>query len=412
MIEITDLNTDCLYLIFNHLDVNDLTNMAQVNFEFESIASDVYRRNYVDYKIQIDETENEDLQKPYHIDQIQQFIKIQDFKVASNVMKYFGNHIRNLSIRNNPSRNYTSGSDWTMINQFINKYASKSVVHLKLNIIGNELWPLIEIPFTNVKKLDIEVAQLNEKNDGMKLNEMCPNLKALHIRLIGEINYDFINCELPHLQHLDIKFYNWYENRKEQIIGLIRKNAQIRSVAAKYTPPTFVKVVQELLPILENLTLEFSDDKNEALHFKSVKHCVLHTSWFMKIKKLSFSRLESLETTYSMREFEKFTEFFRRHTTLERLTLYSNQFAQLQLDLLTADLVNLVEMIVKDYFEMNINDVNRFIESHSKLMKFQFKPKKITNADWEIFCKKFEENWHTIYIEEKNAFLFERKNML
>lgn len=81
----------------------------------------------------------------------------------------------------------------------------------------------------------------------------------------------------------------------EEIIGLIEKNLQIRSMDIVSTVPELAKVVNELLPRLENIALHFNDQQNEPLHFENVKHCTLDTYYDTTITNLSFSCLESLE---------------------------------------------------------------------------------------------------------------------
>lgn len=392
------------------LDVNDLINIAKISSEFTYIASNIYHRKYADYEIRIERIEYEWHEEPYSIEESPKYIIVRDFQLASDMLKYFGNRFRNLFIRNDSSRNYTLGSDWATINQFVNEYASESVVHLKLNEISKELWSLFTIPFTNVEALYINI---KTDTDGMKLNQLCPNMKEFHIDLINAANYDSINCELPHLQHLDISISMrnpW--NKKDQILGLIRNNPQIRSIVAVHTPPTFIRRVSEYLPNLKYLTLQFHDDQNGLIHFDSVRHCVLYTNTIDTLKNLSFLHLESLQMQYSPEELDKFTEFFLRHKSLKRLTVLPKQNTQFQLNLLTVDLVNLVEMTVEFHSDINIDNVTKFIENHPKLIKFQFKPNIMESSDWEVFCKKFEQDWHIVSIEQRNAFSFERKKML
>lgn len=44
--EFTDLNDDCLYIIFKHLDGDDLLNLPRVSEQFFALAIDIFRLKY------------------------------------------------------------------------------------------------------------------------------------------------------------------------------------------------------------------------------------------------------------------------------------------------------------------------------------------------------------------------------
>lgn len=394
-----------MYLIFDKLELSDLINIVQINSEFQDLATNVFRRKYSNYEIDILATKCDHYEGAYDIIDSKRYIKVRDVQIPSNIMKYFGNYIQKLAIRNFKYRNYTSGSDWAMVNRVVNEYGSELITQLSLGEISRNLWPHFTKPFSKVEKLDITI---EDDTDGMKLTELCPNLRELHISVTKDANYDFIDCELPHLVHLDIRYRG---DVTEQMVSMIRKNPQIRRVVVdRYTTPSFYKVIAENLANLEHLTLTFIDDYSDPLHFKSVKHCVLHATSLMTLTNLTLSQLESLETSFWRGEREKFTEFFRRHRNLKRLNL-SVHNTQLQLDVVTADLVNLVEMNVETNSEINVVHVIKFIEIHPMLLKFKFNTNKIGKTDLEELRRRFELDWHIENIGD-GSFLFEKKQEL
>lgn len=152
------------------------------------------------------------------------------------------------------------------------------------------------------------------------------------------------------------------------------------------------------------------DDNNEPLHFDSVRHCILHTNSFSTIKNLSFSHLESLETTYTDKEHGKFNDFFRRNKNLSQLYLRSICGTKLNIVELTAELPNLTEMIVKFYSGVYVEHVIRFIVGHRKLMKFQCPVHEIAKEQRERLRVRFERDWHIRSIFDINvAFVFEKR---
>lgn len=295
----------------------------------------------------------------------------------------------------------------------MNEYGTESLTQLTLGSAGNKLWPYLTLPFKKVETLFIG---MRTDTDGMKLNQMCPNLKVLRAWFYTDANYDFIDCELPHLDYLEVFFVNrstaW--NREKQITSFIKKNPQIRSVDAQLTGPEFVKMINEQLPYLQNLKFAFDDNRNGPTHFENVKHCTLRTSSRSTIRNLTFSNLESLEIDYNFRYQEKFTDFFRRHSNLTKLRMRLIWDAFVDLDNFTAELANLTEMflIVRCHYSIDIQTLTRFIENHPKLMKIQFPAYSNDETNRKHVHEKFGMEWnikHIIDLGQTGAFEMERK---
>lgn len=390
--KITDSNADCLYLIFNHLVFNDLLNLAPMSSNFADVTSVIFRRKYSNYEIRIDYLKYEHDKKPYIIMRWPKSIKIRDFEVASNVIKYFGNNIQKLYILNHESNNYTSGSDWAGINRLVNEYGSESLTELKLAVINKKLWPQFTEPFKRVELLEIEI---KSDSDGMKLNQLCPSLRKLVVRLDAKSNHDFIDCELPNLNQLDLFFLRSDDYRDKQAISMIKKNPQIRSIVVPQTTPGLNIAIAKYLPNLEYLTFNYDEDEmKEPLHFKNVKHCVLHTNSRKMMKSLSFSSLESFEATYANGELEKFIDFFRRHKTLKRLNLATALYISIDFNAALRDLMNLKEIVLENYSNINIQTMARFVETHPKLRKLQFVTRALADNIRARIQHTFEYDWH------------------
>lgn len=377
--------------------------MAQTSFKFAHLASSLFRRKYSDYEIRLLVNI-----APPSIDESDNCLRIQNFKVASNIMKTFGNELRKLSILNSPYYDYLQIDDYRVqIIQIVNEYCSKSLTQLNLQRINNETWPLFIKPFEKVESLDIEI---QTDSSGMNLSQMFPNLKRLRVYLLDETS--IIDCEIPHLKNLEIKFENQLWQKKKHILKLIENNPQIRSVVATSTPPEFVKKVQELLPNLENITLIFADRRNEPMHFANVKHCKLDKRSERTLKNLSFSQLETLEISYEY-EFNVFHEFFRRHQNLSQLyiKLFLNHEIQ-EFETIMALLPHLITLEMSATSGMNIEVVARFIQSHPMLRRFQFPIHEISEADQEILRARFETNWNIESVVDfygYKKFIFEKE---
>ena len=50
------MNSDCLFIIFEHLDLTGLLNMARITDQFSMIAADVFRREYSHLRVEFDDS--------------------------------------------------------------------------------------------------------------------------------------------------------------------------------------------------------------------------------------------------------------------------------------------------------------------------------------------------------------------
>lgn len=377
----------------------ELMSVAQTSTEHYHIATNIFRRKYSDFKISIS-LQNWSGRK-YSVDMSLKLILINDLQMFSDLLNVFQNYIRNIDIWNRPNCSVTA-------NQIVNEFGSETITKLQLGIINKEILCQFSVPFKNVDMLAIEI---HTDIDGIKLSELFPNLRKLHIKVLNEANYDFIDCKFPHLEDLNIAYSNLQEwKRNENIIGLMKKNPQIRSVNAVTTPSKFIEVVNELLPNVEHLKFVFNDHRNKPLHFESVKHSVLYSSPIGSIKNLTFSNLELFEITYASDQLNKYTDFFRKHRNLGRLHLTEVWGTTLDLERLTAGLPNLVEVIVGNYSGTDIGDISKFIQNHQKLLKFQFSVQKMSETDRKIIYESFEHDWHIkSIVDDKHTFVFEKR---
>lgn len=153
--KITNLNEDCQFLIYEHLYVKDLMNLAQATHGFINAVLNVYRLKYSDYKIRMETTKRQWKSNPFLVEKRTKQIDIYELDVFAKIMKYFGNQIRKLVIRNQARCHYVTASEWAEVNRIANEYGSDSLTQFDLGEISKELWPHFRMPFRKVKALRI-----------------------------------------------------------------------------------------------------------------------------------------------------------------------------------------------------------------------------------------------------------------
>lgn len=215
--------------------------------------------------------------------------------------------------------------------------------------------------------------------------------------------------------------YDAYSHR-HQIERLIRKNPQIRSIETRYFPANYVKVINELLPNVENVTVSTLNYSGSELIFTHVKKFDLNEDQPETIGSLSFSQLETMKMVYKASLHNVWLDFFRKHQNISKLYLrqreYVNEFRVPLVDI-TAQLHNLTEVTILVQHHLNIEVVNQFFENHQQLGKLVYMKNNFQTAEQERLRERFQREWHIEYQQiklehESNSFcsglIFEKIN--
>lgn len=159
--------------------------------------------------------------------------------LAENILKHFGDLIKNLYI----------AEDFT-----------KDILRRRR----------CSTPFPEVEYLNVNIKEVT--GDIGSFGQLFPKLRGLSLVLESDIDCSFIDCDLPQLEHLYIRLTNDSRQCIDQIEQFMRKNGQIKSIELSEFPHNFVKVISEVLPIIENLTIPTIDTGNDTVRLENVKH--------------------------------------------------------------------------------------------------------------------------------------------
>lgn len=147
MTKLTDVNTDCLQIVFNYLNLRDLLNIADANKHLKSAAEFVFARFFGKKTIflRVMFAYSDDL-----LEMSQQKIEINALKTSLQLMRCFGALISKLeydySIESFPK--HRNKLDW-----YINEYCAESLRDIEFFTISEEVFENIEKSFLNVKSL-------------------------------------------------------------------------------------------------------------------------------------------------------------------------------------------------------------------------------------------------------------------
>lgn len=403
-----DLNEDVLYIILEHLNITDLLSTAKADTKLSCTASNVFHRRYLNYSIEISRDDVDEVVK-FDISPVGKTMKIYDYEMSVNILKYFMCVIQKLVIKNE----LLEISHSTIINDLINKHSTQLTTSLKLSTLQEDTLAQYTAPFDGVEDFECTIKVKQIGTNILPFNRLFPKLKRLTLRLEFGVDFYYIDCELPHLVHLAIVVYQDAKKQQNSIDGLLRKNAQIKSIVSYGIP---AKIINKLLVKLENLTLHKFDVGSDRLCFENVKHFHSLDVSDHSIDKLSFPCLETLSSTifhYSRSYLDAWMRFFKNHTNLTKL--HVNEFhttKRAKLLELTDGLINLVELKMESCNVIDTENMTIFIEKHPKLMKFDFsvldykKNRSVFRNIRERLCSEWHVRKHK---NNDNRFVLERK---
>lgn len=369
-----DLYDDVLYIIVDRLELSELLNAAATNSRITHFARNVFRRQYQNYSIEFRNFrfDREDGKIRIANSKVIQFY---DYKLALIFLRHFGDQIHKFAIY------YEMYAEERHVrcNEFISKYASEAVTNLGLNYINDTLLSAFTSPFTNVEQLSGTMVNDLTGVNALSFNEMFPSVKRLKLLSFKfDFNYTFIDCHIPHLEHLLMARYpGTWSNDMLQIKSLFRKNPQIRSLELIRFPLSFPKVISELLPNIETIIIDEFDIGNETVQIDSVKNFHLtDDEWPRSIGNLKFPALQTMLTAFCY-SYDNWAQFFQNQRNLTKLEILASMHTEEdELIRLVSDLPNLIELrILPRYFRSadieGVEVITSIIRNGEKLQKFE-----------------------------------------
>lgn len=405
-IKLMNLNHDVLFIIFEQLDFMDLLSLTEASPDFFPLVTEILRRK--NYEVTIRNAHSVDKLNGRSFNEfvVEKRIEITYFDLILTVLKQLGHAIRHLNVE----FSYIRNNEAAIISQFINEYASVSLKTLRLSYVKNDTFEHFIIPFEGVEELHFGI-DINEfKSDISSLNYLFPRLQRLGLSLFSNVNYDFMDCELPHLKHLNLFIASEAWECKEQIEAFLRKNTQIQSLGIDFLPIDHVKIslkdINRLLPNIENLTLSTFNIGQESVRFERVKHFVLDHNIIAPLAKLTFARLESFQMNYFQGDFNAWNNFVARHNNLSRLCVDSlnMDFRTHLVDILDA-LPYLSEMVLSKIRRgpVNFETISQIIGNNRNLTKFEFTTDLMAGHEFDDMKERFQNEWHVEFIRIKGC---------
>lgn len=332
---------------------------------------------------------------------------IDDFQLIKDTLKYLGNFIRKINVRNfNGDEKHSEE-----IMKLINQYCSESLIEMEI-LFNDSTFNSLKYatkPFKTVEHISIGgyIPKTIDFSPSISWNQTFPALRNISLAISSPDN-EYINCHFSHLRHAhvfvhDVNFVNEF----------LRLNPQIKSLELGKASPDTLRKLNEMFPKLERLTLESSgtikDEDEEEITFNNVTAFTMNYSYENSGKHLHFPSLQQFDIDLNHERSDDWIEFMKNHRQISRFHLkYEYYIADNEFEALTAELPNLMEMSVSHTKRVGdsigADVIIKFMESHEQLLKFNINACK--EEDKPILREKLAAKW-TI-ISRGNRLFFER----
>lgn len=392
-IEFMDLNDDVKYHIFELLSLEDLIALVEAVPAIKPLVIAVFRMRYDELEMRYIFPDNTPYSRKYDVEGRRITTYFLNFTLS--VLKHFGGVITKLSYQiSNSDKNFTT------IEIYVNKYCGQSLIQLDLWF--RQSFEHFTQPFAHV--IDLTFSVQHEVTMGtFTLDQLFPKLERITLNLDGNFDFGFIDRTFAHLEHMFLKIWNESWQRRDQIEQFIRKNNRTRSLEFYFVPDNdrvfSLSEINDMLPHLQNLTVQTFYKQNVPVHFENVKHFVLYAYYVSSLDKLYMPRLESLQMQLMFpTEFDSWMRFLENHRHLKRLNMQAYSGAINITSRLLALLQDLQELKLECVGYFNEEFISQIIECHESMNKFEFLTNRPTDGGFAALRARFERGWDILDI--------------
>lgn len=375
------------------MNFEDLINITNINEHFAALAIDSYRRRFSDYLIEFRDRpmykNNQNTTETFDT-----FIMVYGYELSLKTIEYFGNEIRSIRLTSNQNSQKSYGK----FMESINKYCAESLLELQLWHIESDTLTHVTMPFEKVDNLLLKFDIPNLKTK-MQLNQMFPALRRFKLIVDRNLNDEFIDCEMPHLDQLILYFVPRHMQpiAQNKIESFLRKNTHVRDLALENCGQ-FPVQANQLLPNIEILTLEdnfheFSQRDLTPLRWENVK--TLHLRSNRLPTSIAAPKLEEFHIAQKHHMDQlALMNFFENHSFIQRLHVEYLAWVRYntELNAFTSRLPDLTEVYLKVAPFYRLEDLTNFIRSHRNLTIFQLDRIEIETKN--ALHETFDDEWH------------------
>lgn len=350
-LKIIHLNDECLEKIFRHLNLIDLTNVAEANERLAASAKCVFAQAHQNHRL-FWKSDGEIVQIPERHPLIDTRNFIIKCDIVAIIFKHFGKYMRKIKVF------HALGSFRCRRNfDIVNLIAEHCSTLQELEFFGSTAFGVLRRnckPFVRLEKLVFSEIIIRMSSVDY-LNEMFPNIRSLEFY---NVFYTFESFSLerhfPHLQHFGI-FTFPYTKFDRQYISIINRivdlNQQLRSLSVYDLKLGLNEFSMETMPHIMKLEIG-------------------GTHVFPK-PPFNFGDLKSLKITYSNDNKPNNFEWRNLSAQLEQLEIVGFQLNERSVQVIL-QCSNLTSFTLMSFDEVNLKCVEQLAENLTHIEKVEF----------------------------------------
>lgn len=321
-VKITDINIDCLEVVFKYLSIVDLLSIADSNKFLRNAAELVFILKYGKKRVDIFDLNSvrPEISTGMHT------IEISGLKSSLQIIRCFGKFISKLKVSCSLAdiENHIS---FNRLMTYISENCTESLTEIGLfDCLEGSLKNLI--PFPKVEKVCTDISDLS----GSALNFLFPNMRYLQFSVFCHANFTSFDIHYPHLEHMEIIVRGLcmikYPGTALQVNSILQLNPKLQSL---YVPSSFCSYLPNIsnsLPNVKNFGLHLSSTHpsygGKSLHLENVSNFHLSTDSEFLLLPFVFKLLREFTLdTYYFRSNEEFYTFIRENPSIEKITILS-----------------------------------------------------------------------------------------
>lgn len=337
-----DLNVDVQLLILENLNVRDLLSIAKTNDHLAALAGTAFKKQHAGKIVTFFNPFIKYVGDDLH--ETDEYIYVQHVHSFLAVLKHFGRSILKLSV------NHSIGIDLTeaqlilvkKINGLISSYCADTLLQFEMSNSQETGFDGLTKPFTKVQIIKLRGEFKRTGNSIFTFDELFPAVKRLSLPDVQYINLSFVGWNLSQLEHIELQIHpfqplRFTEGDIEQIFlnnpeaaEILRRNPQIKSLKLSCSSRKFLEMMNNILPDLEILDLEYykppSIGTTNKINFQKVKTFTIYTIFGDSNsipENISFEELTELHTNANDENGNWWIDFMKDNKDLKQLHLDS-----------------------------------------------------------------------------------------
>lgn len=295
MSPINRLDDFTLLCIFDHLNLEDLINIADLNERYRHLIAD----HLMIPKFRIHEKEIR-LELPYLPSDTPSLIFLNNIGIIQRFLQQFGDLITKLAF-NAPQYKAT---EIEIISQLIIEHCSDNLIEVHLIDVGHQFYETHSTTFPKATKVNIEIHSSifsGEFQGNLNIHRIYPNVEHFQLKIVSFAPPSIVH-NFPKLKSLVLYEVDTMNDDESIVRGLLELNPQLREINVnRQLSLDSLEMISKNSKELHTLSIVYPSNviQNQTVHFENVTSFAIQLNGYRRNAReqfpIKFTELESLE---------------------------------------------------------------------------------------------------------------------